>query len=138
MLMPVTDVALRWSLSNPGPEALAIWLEPWAEELEVPSRSTIEMEWCGGLEGGSLGELEWTPDHLVIWADVSTLKIFIDGVFQDTMSAAIPIPAGLTKVMLTTVFANQPSARLGGARCGVVTRETWWSKVRRRIFQAAL
>jgi hypothetical protein len=77
--------------------------------------------------------LEWTPDHLVIWADVSTLKVFIDDVLQDTSSTAIPVPAGLTKAMLNIVFAGQPSARLGGAYGDVVKRERWWSRLRRRI-----
>jgi hypothetical protein len=129
----MTGVAHRWSLSNPGPGTLSIWLEPWAEELEVPVKSTVAMEWFDASQDGEIGELEWTSDHLVIWADVSTLKVFIDNVLQDTSSAAIPIPAGLTKAMLQIGFAGQPAARLGGAYGGLVKRESWWSRLRRRI-----
>jgi hypothetical protein len=137
MLTLVTDADQRWSLSNPGPEPLVIWLEPWAEELEVPVRSTVTMQWSSGSIDRAFGELEWTPDHLVVWADVTTLKIFIDEVLQDTSSAVIPVPNGLTKAMLNIVFAGQPAARLGGAYGGVIQRETWWSRVKRRIFPSS-
>lgn len=122
----------RWSMSNPGPENLAIWLEPWAEEFDVRVRSTIAMEWADP-EESALGELEWTPEHPVVWADVFPLRVLIDDVLQDTSSAAIPIPAGLTKAMLNIMFASQPTARLGGAYSDATKRETWWSRMRRRI-----
>lgn len=133
MLLPVTDADHRWNLSNPGPEKLAVWLEPWAEEFEIPVRSAITMAWSGGSEESALGELEWTPDHLVVWANVSTIRVFIDGVLQDTSSASIPIPADLTKAMLKIVFAGQPTARLGGAYADANKRKTWWSRLRRRF-----
>ncbi len=129
----MTDSDRLWSLSNPGPEKLSIWLEPWAEEFEVPVRSTIAMEWTDGSKESALGELEWTPEHLVVWADVSLLRILIDDVLQDTSSAAIPIPAGLTKNMLNIMFGRQPTARLGGSYADATKRETWWSRMRRRI-----
>lgn len=133
----MTDADRRWSLSNPGPERLAVWLEPWAEEFEVPVRSTITMEWPAGSEESALGEFEWTRDHLIVWANVSTVRVLLDGVLQDTGSAVIPIPASLTRAMLSIVFADQPTARLGGAYAGSIKPETWWSRFRRRFHLSA-
>lgn len=99
------------SFSNAGPEPLLVWLEPWAEEFVVAPRSSISL--CPPL-GSELGELEQTCDHLVLWANARTVKVFIDGILQDTGSASSPIPDGLTKKTLGVVFAGQPECRLGG------------------------
>lgn len=132
----MTDPDHRWSLSNPGPETLAVWLEPWAEEFEVPARSVIMMAWSGESGEDTVGEFEWTADHLVVWAHVPTVRIFIDGVLQDSGSAVISVPAGLTRAMLNVVFSGQPTARLGGAHGEPVKRQTWWSRLRGRFWLA--
>ena len=133
MLTPMTDADRRWSFSNPGPEMLAIWLKPWAEEIEVPVRSTVTMESIGGSEETAPGEIEWTPDHLVVWANVETIRVFVDGVLQDTCSAGISAPEGLTRALLNIAFAGQPAARLGGAYAGLVRPDgSWWAKLKRR------
>lgn len=105
----------RWSVSNAGPEAWRLWLEPWAEEFVVPGRSTIVLEAIGGSDDCASFELDWTSEHLVAWASGSTVRVFIDEVLQDSASATIPVPAGLTKEVLNIVFSGHPAARLGGA-----------------------
>lgn len=66
MLTSMTQVDRQWSLSNPGPDKLLVWLEPWAEEFEVPARSTIALSVSSGSEAGVLDEVEWTAGYLVI------------------------------------------------------------------------
>ena len=105
----------QWGLSNAGPGTLLVWLEPWAEEFVVPVRSTLAIRPSGGCASG---EAEWPPDHLVIWAHAPTIEVFIDGKLQDSASATIAAPDGLTKGMLGILFAGQPSARLGGTYAG--------------------
>lgn len=115
------------SFSNPGPEKLVLWLEPWAEQFEVPARSTVALKGAGGSEKGSVGEIEWGTDCLVIWANVTTLEVFIDDVLQD--SASVPLPDGLSKEMLTVLFAAHPSARLGGKAEIADTQSKWWKRL---------
>ena len=133
MLMLMTYTDHRWGLSNPGPDTLLVWLEPWAEEFAVPVRSTITMMPRGRPDGHTLGEVEWTSDHLVVWANAQTVEIFIDGVLQDSSSAVIPVPDGLTKEMLNVAFAGQPAARLSGAGSNAIKQVSWWQRLRRRL-----
>jgi hypothetical protein len=120
----------EWSLCNPGPDTLLVWLEPWCDEFEVPARSTVTLKTPGGAEGRGVGEIELGPDNLIIWAAGPTVAVFIDDVLQDSASAIIPIPDGLTKGMLNVVFADQPAARLGGRPSHVAARAPWWRRVK--------
>ena len=133
MLAFMTDLDRRWSLSNPGPEKLLVWLEPWADEFEVQARSTITMHAPTGGEC-EIGEVEWTPDHLVVWANFgSKIEVAIDGVHQSSASATIPIPDGLTKKMLNIMFAGQPTARLAGRPLDEPTSRSWWRRMRGQL-----
>ena len=114
------DVAHSWSVSNPGPDTLLLWLEPWAEEFEIPARSTVALTSSEETVSCLASRVEWTVDHLVVWAGAGRVAVSVDGVLQRTSSAAIPVPNGLTKEMLSTLFADHPFARLGGSEVGVV------------------
>lgn len=129
----MTDVDSQWCLSNPGPNAMLVWLEPWAEEFEVQARSTISMKPSGGSLQEPLGEVDWNADHLVIWASARTVEVFIDGELQRSGSAIIPIPDGLNKKMLNILFAKQPAARLGVIAPNATRTSTWWQRVKRRF-----
>ena len=120
----------QWSLSNLGRDELLVWLEPWADEFVVPARSTIAMRPSGGC---SLDEVEWGPDHLIVWASAPTVEVFVDDVLQDSASAAISAPEGLTKGMLNIAFAGQPTARLGGAPANVNERVSLWGRMKHRL-----
>jgi hypothetical protein len=133
MLTLMTTADQQWSLCNPGPDTLRVWLEPWCDEFEVPVGSTITLKPSGGDEERGVGEVEWSPDNLVIWATGPMVEVFIDGVLQQSGSAAIPIPDGLTKGMLNVVFAGQPTARLGGAPSNAPGRTSWWRRVKRML-----
>ena len=126
----MVDPDNQWGFSNAGPDALLVWLEPWAEEFVVPARSTFAMRPSGGLTSG---EMEWTPDHLIIWATASTIEVFIDGALQDSASATIAAPDGLTKGVLAILFAGQPSARLGGTYADAAGRMSLWEHIKRRL-----
>ncbi|MCW6533617.1 hypothetical protein [Sphingomonas lycopersici] len=125
----MTDTERQWGLSNPGPDTLRLWLEPWADEFNVPARSTVTLKGSGGSGEYLPGEVEWGPEYLIIWASAGTVEVFIDGVLQESGSAIIPAPDGLTKELLSFMFAGEPAARLGGAG----TRLSGWRRIRRRL-----
>lgn len=129
----MTDAARSWSLSNPGPDEMLLWLEPWAEEFVIPIGSTITLESLGGSEKDAPGEVEWTPEHLVVWATAQRVQVYIDGERQESGSATISIPDGLTKGMLNILFADYPAARLGGTSVGEAAQTSWWRKLRHRF-----
>ncbi|WP_442680657.1 hypothetical protein ACSBM8_05525 [Sphingomonas sp. ASY06-1R] len=126
----MTGADHEWSLCNPGPDTLRVWLEPWCEEFEVPARSAITLKAPSGAERHEMGEIEWGPDNLVIWAAGPTVAVFIDDVLQESGSAIIPIPDGLTKNLLNVIFADQPAARLGGRSSHAVAPAPWWRRVK--------
>jgi hypothetical protein len=128
-----THVANDWSLSNPGPNELVVWLEPWAEEFVVPARSTIAVRASGGAEPSEVGEIEWVSDHVVIWATAKIVEVYIDDVLQDTASAIVQLPDGLSRGMLNVMFKGQPAARLGGAASYTVDQPSWWARLRLRL-----
>ena len=127
----MTDRDPHWSLSNPGPQVLSVWLEPWADEVEVPARSTITLTVGRGAQDCSVGEVEWSPDHLVVWASAPMIEAHVDGVLQHTGSAIIPAPKDLTKAMLGVAFGGQPSARLAGRPFSTINGTSWWQRARR-------
>lgn len=118
----------EWRLCNPGPDVLLVWLEPWCDEFKVPVRSTITLKTSGRAEEGRLGEVEWGPHNLIIWAAGPTVTVFIDDALQESGSAIIPIPDGLTKSMLNVLFDHQPTARLGGRHSHAVGTTSWWQR----------
>ncbi|WP_294332352.1 hypothetical protein [uncultured Sphingomonas sp.] len=120
----------EWSLCNPGPGTLLVWVEPWCDEFEVPPSATITLKTPDGVESGTVGEIEWGPENLIIWANGPTVAVFVDDVLQESASAIVPIPNGLTKGMLNTLFAEHPQARLGGYPLPVVATPPWWRRLR--------
>ncbi|WP_153039505.1 hypothetical protein [Sphingobium yanoikuyae] len=124
MLTLMTDVNQEWSLSNPGPDALLVWLEPWCDEFEVPVRSVITLKTSGDLE------IEWTSENLVVWASGPTVSVFINDERQKSGAESIPIPDGLTKGILNILFADQPTARLGGRTSQSIGPISWWCRVK--------
>jgi hypothetical protein len=134
MLTLMTEFDRQWSLSNPGPDNLFVWLEPWAEEFEVPARSNIALSTSSQPEQGVIEEVEWNDDHLVVWASApGTFKVYVDDLLQESASALVPIPEGLTKQMLNVMFAGQPAARLGGRAFDIREPTSWWQRARRLL-----
>lgn len=120
-----------WSLSNPGPDELLVWLEPWAEEFMIPVESTVALKASSDVGECGVGNIEWASDHIVVWASAGTIEMFIDGQRQDSASAIVAIPDGLSKDMLSILFAGQTSARLGGVEHRVVDQSSWRGRLRR-------
>ena len=116
-----------WSHLNAGPETLLVWLEPWAEEFDVPTGSTILIRSSNGC---ALGEVEHVEDHFTIWATANKVEVFMDGVLQDTASSQIALPDGLTKEMLTVLFGGRPEARLGGENASATGRISMWRRAK--------
>jgi len=124
MLTSMIGAERQWGLSNLGPDKLFVWLEPWAEEFEVPARSTIVLSASGEAGEDVVDESEWTAGHLVLWVSTQgTVKVFVDGELQESASALVPLPEGMTKQILDLVFANHPAARLGGRPADVKAQE---------------
>jgi hypothetical protein len=132
MLPLMTDVDRHWSLSNPGPDKLQVWLEPWAVEFEVAIGSTIALRASGRPTEGIVEDVEWLDHHLVVWVSgPGTVDVFIDGTLQEP--ALVPIPEGMTKQMLNLVFAGHPAARLGGRAFDVTEGIPRWQRLRLRL-----
>ena len=109
---------------------MLVWLEPWADELNLPAGSTVQFN---ASDGGNVGEIEQTHEQITLWASTDIVQVFIDDILQDTASASIAAPAGLTKAMLHTVFDAQPSARLGGRPRPSTALISIWSKLKRQL-----
>lgn len=118
------------SYTNDGPEPILVWLEPWADEVHLPARSTVRFIASNGV---GVGELEQAHDQITLWASADIVQVFVDDVLQETASASIAAPAGLTKAMLHTVFDDQPSARLGGSPLSSTPRISIWNSLKRRL-----
>lgn len=108
-----------WAVSNAKPGDLLIWLEPWAEEFRVPSRSFIVFDIENSAARTELPEVELTDSHVAVWANGGDLvKVSIDGTLQDSASARIVVPdfPNLSpKAFLNLAFDKHSAARLGGS-----------------------
>ncbi len=119
--LAMTSDNISKSLSNAAVDALKVWIEPWCDELILPSRSTVAVSVIApvGIDI-ALPDFEIAGATLVIWAACpGTLAVSIDGIVQDTGSKEISLPPALfdmpIKDFVGTVFGNQPQARPGGA-----------------------
>lgn len=108
----------HWGVSNAGSSSIFLWLEPWANEVEVPTGATATLRIVNDSVQSDSLEIEDTGEHVVIWAaGGDCIEVYIDGVLQDTGSASNPVPdmfGTATKSLLGIVFDNQPQARLAG------------------------
>lgn len=102
---------------NGRQETLRLWLEPWAEEIEVGPGSRLDLM-AEGFAAGAEAEFEVTNEHLAFFAPGnSRVRVLVDGVMVDTGSASIETPdAGKlgTRGFVHTVFDNFPGARPAG------------------------
>ncbi len=110
--------SLTIALSNAGANPLNVWLEPWAEECEIPYRGELSMIVTGDEITRIVPDVEQTKDSLVVWGTGGTrIEILINGELQDTVSAAVTSPdiGGLeTKEFVNLVFGDHPKTRPGG------------------------
>ena len=107
-----------WGISNNGEADLVVWLEPWAEEFEVRSRSTLTVNvTCSDATEPEL-DIEQVDGRIVIWSGSGQLlQFFMDGVALRTASATLEFPklsGPGTKDLITILFKGHPQARLGG------------------------
>tara|TARA_B100000678_G_scaffold248852_2_gene222883 strand:- start:60 stop:554 length:495 start_codon:yes stop_codon:yes gene_type:complete len=126
----MSNSASKLSFTNERAEPILVWLEPWADELHLSAGSTVKFSASNGKD---LGELETAQDQITLWANTDIVQVFIDDALQETSSASIAAPAGLTKSMLHAVFDAQPSARLGGRPLASVSRISIWSKLKQQL-----
>jgi hypothetical protein len=125
-----TPLDWHWAMSNAGSTKVLLWLEPWADEVEVPVGGTATLRILNASNQFDSLDVEETGEHVVIWAaDGDCLEVYIDGVLQPTGSASIPVPEGLTKNLLGVVFANQPEAHLAGRRSRIEA-PAFWRRIR--------
>jgi hypothetical protein len=64
----VSDADWQWGISNIGAGKLLIWLEPWAEEFDVESRSTATLRVSNPACNDRCLDVETTNNHIVVWA----------------------------------------------------------------------
>jgi hypothetical protein len=126
----------NWALSNIGPAPLMLWLEPWADEVAVPGRSTVTLRIENGASGERGLDIDDSGEHLVVWAaGGDRIEVAVDGVVVRTGSAVIAVPDAFgmsPKRLLGVLFDEQPSARLAG-RAASVPRPLLWRRLLRRL-----
>ncbi|MGE3692337.1 MAG: hypothetical protein AB7F98_13255 [Novosphingobium sp.] len=123
----MSEAKNSWSYINTGPEPVLVWLEPWAEEIDVPLGSTILIR---SENGSALGEVERAEEHFTVWATANKVEVLIDGLLQDTASSKIGVLGGPSKEMLTVMYGGHPEARLGGAPANTRDRFSFWQWAR--------
>jgi len=75
-----SKVDWHWGLSNIGEGALRIWLEPWAEEYWVSSRSTLTVKIKKLGSDNNFVAAELVPEGLVVFSDEGdAIELCIDG-----------------------------------------------------------
>jgi hypothetical protein len=108
----------HWGISNAGQNILLLSLEPWADEIEVPCRSTATLRISNACSPRDELDVEDTGEHLVIWASGGDrVEVYIDEIRQHTASATISVPEEMglsTRNLLGVLFNDQPAARLAG------------------------
>ena len=122
-----------WAMSNAQPADLFVWLEPWAEEFCVPSKSSILFDIDDSTARAELPEIELTDDHVVFWANFGSLvRVKIDDILQDSASAKIifpDIPNLSPKDFLNLVFPEDSAARVGGRTPATSPSRSTWRKL---------
>lgn len=125
----------HWALSNIGPAPLMLWLEPWADEVVVPGRSTVTLRIENGAPRDEGLDVEGGDEHLVVWAGGGDrIEVAVDGVVVRTGSAVIAVPDAFgvsPKRLLGVLFDEQPMARLAGRATG--PRPSFWGQLLRRL-----
>lgn len=128
------ELGWHWGVSNVGLRTCRLWLEPWADEVEVPVRSSLTLRVIGERPEQDFPEIEVDDDGFVVWAVGGTrIEAAVAGEPRQTGSAEIEAPGefGLsTKRLLTLMFEHYPPARLGGAGPRWAP-ETLWAKLKR-------
>lgn len=102
---------------NSRAETLRLWLEPWADEVEVPPGGRVDLV-AEGLAAQAEAEFEVTSENLAFYAPGNCrIRVLVDGVEADTGSASITAPdAGSlgTRGFVHAVFDNFPETRPAG------------------------
>jgi hypothetical protein len=74
-------------ITNSRPHTMKFWLEPWAEEFEVPSGSKIKIICRSPAEGDINHELDITPELFTFYAPPGSLaRVYINN--EDVTSPA--------------------------------------------------
>jgi hypothetical protein len=91
-------------------------LEPWAEEVEVPPGSSVEI-YLRGAPGDPL-EIEDCPEQVTVWAPSgATLDVVVDGRAVELACSLVAVPGTgnlSTKGFIGIAFGDSPEARPGG------------------------
>lgn len=90
-------LSVRFKITNPGPNALALVLEPWGEIYEMIPGAKYEVV-AEDPDADTL-HVEPYPDHLIVWAWTgAVISLFRDGEqISPKMRQAVPsVPPGFT------------------------------------------
>jgi hypothetical protein len=133
----VSDADWQWGISNIGAGKLLIWLEPWAEEFDIESRSTATLRVSNPACNDRCLDVETTNNHIVVWASGGdTVEVHIDRIPQSSSSAVTPVPGEFgdsTKELLNIMFGRQPIARLAGQQFEQQAPVSFWGRLKGRL-----
>jgi hypothetical protein len=134
-----TDVGWHWGVSNISAGELLLWLEPWAEEYAVSSRSTLTLKIINPNSDAASVDVEDTGARLVVWAKAGeTVEICIDGSVQNSEFASVKLsfpetPGKSMKELLDILFSQHPEARLGGQDFVAQQSPSVWQRLKHRL-----
>jgi hypothetical protein len=86
----MSDLPLKYVIHNKNPTSMVVIIEPWAEELNVPSNSTLEIS----VIYSKIGPIETTINerYTVVWLwSGCRATVSLDG--QDCTPRSLDIPA---------------------------------------------
>ena len=107
------------AFETPADGPYRAWIEPWAEQLEFPAGSAVELRAASAVEGRLTVERE--ADCMVVYAwPGSTLKVYVDGELIRSFDIPVPgVPPGMdVKGFLGVV--------LGQSTPTVPKKAPWW------------
>ena len=122
-------------VSNGGSQPLAVWIEPWCDELTLPPRATLGCCMLDAPVDAPRPELEVNAEGtLVVWASTPGRMVFtVNDVVQDTGSRMIVLPANLlampVKRFVHIAFGKSPEARPAGVLLSWHEPPSWWCRV---------
>ncbi len=92
-------------LKSPTDRALYLWVEPWAEGVEFPAGSVVELNALSLIEGKL--ELDVTNERTAVYGwPGSTLRVLVQGTV--VRSFETPVPEILDREMVSSLFGSPP------------------------------
>lgn len=107
---------LQFTRANDQRSVLHVWLEPWADEVEVAPGATVEI-YLRNAPGESL-EIDEALERVTVWAPSGAMvDVIVDGQAVELACSLVAVPKMgklSTRGFIGMAFGDFPEARPGG------------------------